>query len=204
MKKVLKSIVGYLLEILGMMSEFMYQVAYVGFAISAILIFFNILPTKHAIIYCIAVVLHFASLGYFGYMKDYYSGNWQKKVAIAFIITNILICIITAILTNFLLTIGLVLFMVFIAIVYLRLNDHLICFTLGKRPKLEVLFSKYPNISYIMLLLLPIIAIIIPLVFLPWNIFVKILIVIVYILCMPLIALATDEGFDIEEIFYWD
>ena len=204
MKKILKSIGICIMQVLGMMSEFMFQVAYVGFAISAILILFNIASTKHAIIYCIAVVLHFASLGYFGYIKDYYSGSWQKKVTIAFIITNVLICLITAILTNFLLTIGLVLFMVFIAVTYLGLNEHLICFTIGKRPRLEVLFAKHPNISYIILLLLPIIAIIIPLVFLPWNIFVKILIVIVYILCMPLIALATDEGFDIEEIFYWD
>jgi len=49
---------------------------------------------------------------------------------------------------------------------------------------------------------LPIVAIIIPLIFLPWFWFIKMLIVLAYIVSMPFIAVATDNMFDIREIFY--
>ena len=85
---------------------------------------------------------------------------------------------------------------------YLLFTERLICTTAcGKQPILEVIFEKCPHFFYGVLLLLPIIAMIIPMIFLSWNIVIKIAIVVLYVIAMPFIAYLSDDGIDIRTIF---
>jgi len=198
----MKKLLGLIGGQLSYMVEFLYQIAYDGFAVTALLFLYTFVPVKDAIIYTAFIILHFASIGYWGNKMNSFDFGEEKKVTVGFVITNIILMFITAILTDRIITILLVLFLVFIGALYILFTERLICTTeCSKRPILELIFEKCPHFFYGVLLLLPIIAIIIPMIFLPWNIFIKIAVVVVYIISMPFIAYLSDDGLDIGTIF---
>lgn len=187
-----------------LISEFLYQVAYVGFAIGILLTLYNIVSTYKAIIYTAFMVIHFASIYYYANKIDYYEFGKEREVTKGFIIFSIALLIITSLLTNVIYTIILGIYLTVTAIIYVYCTENLICYTAsGKRPLLERIFAKKPRLFLTILILLPITSIIIPIAYLPWNIFIKTIVVIAYIIAMPFIALATDDGFDISGIFLY-
>jgi len=200
MKKLFEAILG----VLSFMAEFLCQVAYVGYAIAGLLFLCNFVSTTHAIIYTICIIIHFISIPYFVNKADtdnhYCLGKKNNKAARNFIIFNIILFVVTGVLTNIIYSLLLLVYLAIIITIYIPLTEYIVCSGIpGIIPKI---ISKFPYFFLISLTLLPIVAIIIPLIFLPWFWFIKMLIVLAYIVSMPFIAVATDNMFDIREIFY--
>lgn len=190
-------------DILLFMSEFLCQVAYVGYAIAGLLILYNFVPTPHAVIYTICILIHFISIKYFADKADtdnhYCLGKKQNKAARNFIISNIILFVVTGIITNIIYSLLLLVYLAFLISIYIPLTEYIVCSGIpGIIPKI---ISKCPQLFLVLLTLLPIVAIIIPLILLPWFWFIKVLVVLAYIVSMPFIAEATDNMFDIREIF---
>ena len=99
-------------------------------------------------------------------------------------------------------TILLILSLAIIGALYILFTERLICITASKnRPLLERTFEKAPRFYFCVLLAMPIIAVVIPAVLLPCSAILKVILIIAYIVSIPFISLAADNGFNIEEIF---
>lgn len=189
-------------EILEFVAEFAYQVAYVGFMLVALFFIYNVRPIEESVFYTAFVIAHFTSIAISGYEIGESSFERSKGIRVGFIIFNIIFIGAVILITNSLYILLLAGYMLIIGSVYLYITLHYIHNAYGKKDNWLYRFShKHKNLFYILVLALPVIAMIVTLIFLSWNLYVKIGIVIVYIISMPFIAMSTENGFDLEEVF---
>lgn len=189
-------------QVQEILAEFIHQIAYVGFMLAALFFIYNVRPIEESVFYTAFVIAHFTSIAISGYEIGESSFERSKGIRVGFIVFNAVFIGAVILITNSLYVLLLVLYMLVIGSTYLYLNLHYMHSAYGKKDNLLYRFShKYKNLFFNILLLLPVIAMIIPLIFLHWNLYVKIGIVLVYIISMPFIGMATENGFDLEEVF---
>lgn len=187
--------------ILSYMGEFLCSIAYIGFILSTIVILFCTLETMQAITYTAFFVFHLITIAVFGYLSTDLTTT-KRPFFIPFIIVNILLIAALVIQTKSFLALPICLLLTLLNLFYIYVTDCLVCYTIySKKPKLELLFEKHATLWYMLFLALPIICLSISIIFLPISIFIKIGIVVLYILSMPFIALLADSGFDIRYIY---
>lgn len=179
-----------------------HQVAYVGFSIAALFFIYNIRPFGETVTCILFVILHFISIAVSGSEISVSSFERAKGIRVGLIIFNVVLIGFVIILTNSLYILLLALYMLVIGSIYLYVTLHYIHSAFGKEDnELSGFSHKHKNIFCTIVLAIPVIAIIISLIFVPCNIYMKIGIVWVYTLSMPFIAMAAVSGFDIKEVF---
>ena len=199
-----------ILNYLGFMIEFLDQIAYVGYVVAIAFTLFTVLPITSAVIYAVVLLLHLISIAAFGCAKNCYDIGYEHPMyfVVPFIIFNVIIFGISAIIANALISLALFIFLAILIFLCILFTERMICETVcndpKKRPWLEIFLAAAPNIFCIILFALPIICIIIPLLLLNIPIILKIIIPIIYIISMPFIALSADNGFDIREVTLLD
>lgn len=189
-------------EVLEFVAEWTHQVTYLGFMLAALFFIYNVMPVSDSIIYTLFIIAHFISIAVAGFGIGESDFEEAKGIRTGFIVFNIIFIGAVILITKSLYILLLVLYMLVTGSIYLYITLHYIHGAYGKKDNSLYKFSrKHKNVFYILVLLGPVIALIISLAFLPWNLYVKIGIALAYIISMPFIGMATENGFDLEEVF---
>lgn len=198
----MKKIARWFGQTLEFVAESAHQVGYVGFTLAALFAIYNVMPKFDSFAYTIFIVIHYITIAVFGYKISEADFKQAKVYRAEFIAVNLLFMLPILSVTDSLYIILLVLYMFVIGSIYLYVTLHYIHGAYGKKDDELYGFShEHKNLFYFIVLFLPVIAMIVTLAFLPWNLYVKIGIVLVYIISMPFIGIATENGFDLEEVF---
>lgn len=180
-----------------MMSESLPQVAHVTCIFSILLVLWNI-STFDAIVYTAAFGVYLLNLAIWGVKKFFEFGEKETRYQLAFLIIDIAIFWTAGILSGIFKAFLILLICSIVTSVYIVLSECLICLTLSaRRPKLEKILEKHPNIYFVIMLLILLLMILIPVLLSSWTITAKLVILWVYLLIVPLISKLADEGFDI-------
>ena len=163
-----------------MMSESLPQVAHVTCILSILLVLWNT-STFDAIVYTAAFGVYLLNLAIWGVKKFNEFGEKETRYQLAFLIIDIAIFWTAGILSGIFKAFLILFICSIVTIVYMVLGECLISFTLSiKRPKIEKILEKHPNIYFVIMLLILFLMILIPVLLSSWTITAKIVILIVY------------------------
>lgn len=201
MKKLYFLVKHWVLEGWEWMEDGYMQVMYIAAIISELLILHKI-ESRNVMLYTISFVIHLALLCFFGYKKCRLERKLRKKIyQWIFFFTCVCIAIATCIFTKSCKALIVLVVPFVIAGINFILLEKLFEIAEQKDSKIfnwiDKQFLENSNWYILMMIIMPIVIVGIPLIFLDWNVYVRVAIFIVYLFSIPLISRCAEEGISI-------
>lgn len=185
------------------------QVTYMATIISELLVLHKI-DENNVFLYSAFFFVHLIFLYVLGYLRYCWEKTRKEKVVkIMFYILNAGIVIVALNVIGIVKTMTILTIPFFVTIIHTMLADQIVYLDEWKEVKiikcLNSIVVKFPKLRYLLWLFLPIVMVLIPLIFLEWNVYLRVAIFVFYVFSIPFISRAADSGMDmIEMVVYSD